>query len=83
MTNFNKKKVTKMPGRIAVAACVLITLLGPSMAQSGGAADTAIRDALKLGGFELTNAASKIGPLNCGPNFPSFRNVWRLETFPG
>ena len=35
-----------MPGRIAVAACVLITLLGPSMAQSGGSAETAIRDAL-------------------------------------
>ena len=35
-----------MPGRIAVAACVLITLLVPSMAQSGGSAETAIRDAL-------------------------------------
>jgi hypothetical protein len=22
-------------------------------------------------------------PLKCGPNFPSFRNVWRSETFPG
>jgi ketosteroid isomerase-like protein len=35
-----------MPGRIAVAACVLITLLGQSMAQSSGPAETAIRDAL-------------------------------------
>jgi len=36
-------------------------------------------------GWEDSNSQMRFQnwPLKCGPNFPSFRNVWRSETFPG
>ena len=35
-------------------------------------------------GWEDSNSQMRFQnwPLKCGPNFPSFRNVWRSETFP-
>ncbi len=55
-----------MPGRIAVAACVLIILLGPSMAQSGGSAETHFIKASLIAQATLTQAIR--GRFAAGPH---------------
>src|SRR5207248_2191361 len=67
----SEHRVVKKPFTIAELAAKVEEVLFPS-------SDGRLTDNVRTHKCRFRN-----WPLKCGPNFPSFRNVWRSETFPG